>query len=113
MFHTFQWISNLATNESNKMYATLDERIDQFLKLSSLSILTIIFSPLIVSYDIGYELGNQYTACSRRRMAESVETVETVETFDTVKKVKKHILDPPVLTLRRSARLAAKQATIS
>jgi hypothetical protein len=99
MFPTFKWIYTVATNEWNQSYDSLDERIDQLLKLSSISILTVVLSPLLVSYDIGYELGNQYIACSRQPTNKPEE--------------EENVPLRPVITLRRSARLAAKRLTIS
>ena len=98
MFPTFQWIYTVATNEWNQSYDSLDERIDQFLKLSSISILTVMLSPFLVCYDIGQELGHQYMTCSRQPTSKLVEKEEKVM---------------PVITLRRSARLSAKQLAIS
>ena len=98
MFPTFQWIYTVATTEWNQSYDSLDERIDQLLKLSSISILTVVLSPLLVSYDIGQELGSQYVRCSRVKKEEQIESVEPLA---------------PTITLRRSARLAAKRLAIS
>ena len=99
MFHTFKWIYTIATNEWNQSYDSLDERIDQLLKLSSISFLTVVLSPLLVSYDIGHELGNQYIACSRQTTNKPEE--------------EENVPLRPVITLRRSARLAAKRLATS
>jgi len=97
MFPTFQWMYMIALNEWNQSYDSLDERIDQFLKLSSISILTVMLSPLLVCYDIGQELGHQYMTSSRQPTSKPVEEEKVM----------------PVITLRRSARLAAKRLAIS
>jgi len=88
---------SLVKNELSKSYDSLDDRIDHFLKLTSISVITVISIPFVICFDVGIELGNQYIACR-----------SSVPISDPIS-------DPipdPIPAPRRSARLAAKRALL-
>jgi hypothetical protein len=63
MFDTLKSMVSLVKNELSKSYDSLDDRIDHFLKLTSISVITVISIPFVVLFDVGFELGQQYIAC--------------------------------------------------